>query len=434
MRILVTGIGEPSGRGVARMLLAAGHEVAGLARDGRGDIDPRVDLTVGDPADPVTCARAVSGCVSALHLAGAGLGQLAIAARDADVRVVVPQVVGLRAPGRSEAEVRAALRGARVDSLLVRTPPVAGRRIGHDTRRALEPILGAQSPDGFQLLHSDDLDRFLTLAATSQRSGVVEVAAPGLVTRAQVREQLRAGGVRYSAWVPGWAGRRPLVDPTAAQREWGFRCGWNCGEVVEDMVRGMIGRTPDGGGFRIRAGAIPLTDSAWTAEPGTVSWPRTILAARHFRHTAAVVGAASQTEVLSPRQIRELTDAQLHVRALLWRDRLHQARQVAARPVAPTPEHRDAAARFADCLEAALQERAYRLTRTGQLADCDDAHYLTLDELFHPERGTAARIARRRCAAVQRPATAPGNRPGRRLRQPTSSGFSAAPDSGEPAP
>lgn len=34
MRVLVTGITEPSGRAVARMLLAAGHEVVGLTAGG----------------------------------------------------------------------------------------------------------------------------------------------------------------------------------------------------------------------------------------------------------------------------------------------------------------------------------------------------------------------------------------------------------------
>lgn len=471
MRVLVTGITEPSGRAVARMLLAAGHEVAGLDRRWHRLIDPRVQFIAGDPTDPAT---AVGGCASVVHLAGAGLAEIATAACDAGARVVVPVIAGARP---SDAEAMAVLRTSGADSVLVRTAPTAGRRIGHETRRALEPILGSRSADGFQLLHSDDLDRFLVLAATALRPGrgdgleIVDLAASGVVTTDEVRELMRAAGVRYSAWVPGWSGRRPLLDPTVAQEKWGFRCGWTACEVIADLVRGMIGRKP-GGGFRTRRGAIPLpshviparaatsdnhplsnvapeglegefddrvdarypvhtatnTSEAlpgpmtpltidlqagairlsneamgemialggialehWTSRVTTVlghhiyinasigvlaaenmpGWDeesirrdaygnipaeialqphgkppmptgpasklataratsRVIATARHFGKTAELINAASHAEALSANEIRALSDEQLHVRALLWRDRLHQAWQAAA--------------------------------------------------------------------------------------------------------
>lgn len=310
MRVLVTGIAELSGRTVARMLLAAGHEVAGLGRRWDRLVDPRVEFVAGEPTDPAACARAVAGCVSVVHLAGRGYAEIAAAARNADARLLVPLVAGGRSGGSTESEITAVLRGSAADVLLIRTAPVAGRRIGQDTRRALEPILGSRFDNGFQLLHSDDLDRFLVLAATSlprnrpaapvrrvafdsggapDRVGatgrfadvsangrgvspnaaeqlpvrgdgltVVELAAPGVITPTELRHRMKAAGVRYSAWVPGWAGRRPLLDPTAVQQNWGFRCGWTAPEVAADVVRGMIGRKADGGGFRTRRGAIPL--------------------------------------------------------------------------------------------------------------------------------------------------------------------------------
>ncbi|WP_433723801.1 PEP-utilizing enzyme [Nocardia sp. CA-129566] len=473
MRVLVTGITEPSGRAVARMLLAAGHEVAGLDQRWHRCIDPRVQFTAGDPTDPATCAKAVDGCASVVHLAGRGIAQVAAAARNAGARVVVAVIAGARSARQSEAE--AALQGA--DGVLVRTAPIAGRRIDHETRRALEPILGSKTEDGFQVLHSDDLDRFLVLAATALPPGtdgleIVDLAASGVVTSAQVRRMLRAAGVRYSSWVPGWSGRPQLLDPTVAQEKWGFRCGWTAREVIADLVRGMIGRKPDGGGFRTRRGAIalpshviparaatsdnhPLADIApdglegefddrvdarypvhtatntsealpgpltpltidlqagairlsneamgemialdgialehWTSRVTTVlghhiyinasigvlaaenmpGWDeesirrdaygnipaeialqphgkppmptglasslataratsRVIATARRFAKTAELINAASHAEALSASDIRALTDEQLHVRALLWRDRLHQAWQAAA--------------------------------------------------------------------------------------------------------
>ncbi|WP_433205337.1 PEP-utilizing enzyme [Nocardia sp. CA-107356] len=477
MRVLVTGITEPSGRAVARMLLAAGHEVAGLDRRWHRFIDPRVQFTTGDPTDPAACARALDGCASVVHLAGYGIDQIATAARDTGARVVVPVITGTRSTRPTETRAEAALQG--VDGVLVRTAPIAGRRIGDETRRALEPVLGSRSVDGFQLLHSDDLDRFLVLAATALPPGrgddglqIVDLAASGVVTAAEVRRMLREAGVRHSSWVPGWSGPQQLLDPTVAQEKWGFRCGWTAREVVADLVRGMIGRKSDGGGFRTRRGAIalpshviparattsdnhPLADIApeglegefddrvdarypvhtatntsealpgpltpltidlqagairlsneamgemialdgialehWTSRVTTVlghhiyinasigvlaaenmpGWDedsirrdaygnipaeialqphgkppmptglasslataratsRVIATARRFGKTAELINAASHAESLNASDIRALTDEQLHVRALLWRDRLHQAWQAAA--------------------------------------------------------------------------------------------------------
>ncbi|WP_406229567.1 PEP-utilizing enzyme [Nocardia sp. NBC_01009] len=479
MRVLVTGITEPSGRAVARMLLAAGHEVVGLDRRWHRHVDPRVQFVAGDPVDAGVCARAVDGCAGIVHLADSGMPEIADAARKADARVVIPVVAGARSARMSEHEVATILRTSGADGLLIRTAPVAGRRIGHETRRALEPILGSRSDDGFQVLHSDDLDRFLVVAVTTlpnreQVEGleIVELAASGVVTKDEVRGMMRAAGVHYSAWVPGWSARRQLLDPTVAQQRWGFRCGWTAREAMADLVRGMVGRKPDGGGFRTQRGAIPLpshvipsraatsdnhrlanvapeglegefddrvderypvhtatnTSEAlpgpmtpltidlhagairlaneamgtmialdgialehWTSRVTTVlghhvyinasigvlaaenmpGWDeesirrdaygnipaeialqphgkppmptgfastvatlratsRVLTTATRFRKSAEVINAASHAEALSADEIRELTDEQLHVRALLWRDRLHQAWQAAS--------------------------------------------------------------------------------------------------------
>ncbi|MEU8899119.1 PEP-utilizing enzyme [Nocardia sp. NPDC048505] len=258
MRVLITGITEPGGRAVARMLLAAGHEVAGLDRRWHRFVDPRVSFVEGDPADRAACASALTGCATALHLAGPDVAALAAAARDAGAHLVVPVVAGARSRGVPESDIARALQDSGADHLLVRTALPAGRRIGQQTRRALEPVLGSGSGENVQLLHTDDLERFLVLALTAPRAGVVELAAPGVVTSAQVLSLMRAQGVRYSAWVPGWSARRPLLDSAAAQRDWGFRCGWTAAEVAADVVRGLVGRKPAGGGFRTRRGAIPV--------------------------------------------------------------------------------------------------------------------------------------------------------------------------------
>ncbi|MBF6210311.1 NAD-dependent epimerase/dehydratase family protein [Nocardia puris] len=473
MRVLITGITEPGGPAPARMLLAAGHRVIGLDRRWHRHVDPRVEFVAGDPTDRAVCTRAAAGCDAVLHLAGPDVSAIGVAAREAGARLIVPVVAGARWSGIAESAVAQAVRSCGADVLLIRTAPVVGRRVGHQTRRALEPILGAGSPTAeFQLLHADDLDRFLVVAVTAPRVGEVELAAPGVITKGQLRILLRGAGVRYSAWVPGWSGTRPVLDPAAAREEWGFRCGWNAGEAAADLVRGLVGRAPAGGAFRTRRGAIPLpahviparaatsdghhlvdvaperlegefddrvdprypvhtatnTSEAlpgpmtpltidlhagairlaneamgtmialdgialehWTSRVTTVlghhiyinasigvlaaenmpgwdeesirrdaygnipaeialqphgkppmptglagtaaTWratARVLATARRYAATAEAINAAARAEALPPERIAALTDEQLHVRALLWRDRLHQAWQAAS--------------------------------------------------------------------------------------------------------
>ncbi|UGT41749.1 NAD(P)H-binding protein [Nocardia yamanashiensis] len=249
MRILVTGVTEPSGKAVARMLLAAGHEVTGLDRQRDRYVDPRVEQTVGDPADARTCARAVTGVDAVVHLAGNAVAGIAQAAAEAGVRLVVPVAAG-------QDSVERAVTASGADALIVRTALVAGRRIDGAGWRPLESLTAGK--DGFQVLHYDDLERFLVQAALSQRSGIVELAAPGEVSGVEVKRILREAGVKYTPWLPKSAANRPRLDTTAAREEWGFRYGWTANEVIVDVARGLHGRKAAGSGFRSRTGAIPL--------------------------------------------------------------------------------------------------------------------------------------------------------------------------------
>ncbi|MBF6241210.1 PEP-utilizing enzyme [Nocardia otitidiscaviarum] len=252
MRILVTGVTEPSGRAVARMLVAAGHEVVGLDRRRHRYVDPRVTVTVGDLSDARVCADAVAGADAVVHLAGGAVAGLLSAVRDAGARIVVPVAAGL------DPTVERTITGSGADALIVRTPVVTGRRVDRTSWRAVETLAGARGDHALQVLHYDDLERFLVLAAVSQRGGVVGLAAPGEVSGDDVRRILKESGVRYSAWLPRSSTRRAPVDTTAARDEWQVRYGWTAREVVADVARGLHGRKADGTGFRARRGAIPL--------------------------------------------------------------------------------------------------------------------------------------------------------------------------------
>ncbi|MFF0631689.1 PEP-utilizing enzyme [Nocardia sp. NPDC004151] len=251
MRILVTGVTEPSGRAVARMLLAAGHEVSGLDRQRHRYVDPRVEVTVGDLSDAQVCARAAAGADAIVHLAGPAIAAIAKAAQESGARLVVPVAAG------ADSSVEKIVAGSGADALIVRTALVAGRRVDHGGWRTLESLTSG-GKGSVQVLHYDDLERFLVLAALSQRGGVVELAAPGEVSSTEVKRILSEAGVKYGAWLPKSSATQTKVDASAAREQWGFRCGWNATEVIADTARGLHGRKSGGSGFRSRRGAIPL--------------------------------------------------------------------------------------------------------------------------------------------------------------------------------
>src|SRR2546426_11831211 len=68
MRVLVTGASGYVGRAVVHALLAAGHQVRGLARGGSDGAG--IEWVPGDIQDRDTVARAADGVDGIVHLAG----------------------------------------------------------------------------------------------------------------------------------------------------------------------------------------------------------------------------------------------------------------------------------------------------------------------------------------------------------------------------
>ncbi|MGW4350619.1 PEP-utilizing enzyme [Nocardia sp. NPDC004582] len=250
MRILVTGVTTPSGRAVARMLLAAGHEVVGLDRRHHRYVDPRVTLVAGDPSDTRVWAQAVDSVDAIVHLDAHA--DITAAAAATGMRTVIPVV----AESFSSMERPAVSSGA--NTLLVRTPVVTGRRVDRDGLRALAALARSRDGRAWQLLHYDDLERFLVLAAVSQRTGVVGLAAPGGVSGEDVRRTLSDAGIEN--FRRSWRSATPstTVDIVDAGEEWNFRYGWTAREVLDDVARGLRGRTTGRSGLRARPGAVPL--------------------------------------------------------------------------------------------------------------------------------------------------------------------------------
>ncbi len=75
--LLLTGATGLLGSAVLRRLLAQGEEVRCLVRDPRrlGDQRVRVQLTIGDLAEPASFRRALRGVDTVVHLAGTARDQ-----------------------------------------------------------------------------------------------------------------------------------------------------------------------------------------------------------------------------------------------------------------------------------------------------------------------------------------------------------------------
>lgn len=243
MRVLITGVSGQGGRDLSRLLLAAGHEVVGLDTERHRYVDPHVDLVIADPADTAAWDRALTGCQALVHLTGDRHG--ADAAARHGVRVVLPVVAGEDSPAE------AALEAAGVPHLVVRTAPLAGRRGDADALRTLAGILRTDAP--WQLLHHDDLTRFLMTAATGEQTGTTELAAPGTVTSAQARDLLATAGVR-----PRLRGVRPRQAPPRQASAEPAGYGWTATEAVEDLVRALVGRTVKHGEAVLTPGRFAL--------------------------------------------------------------------------------------------------------------------------------------------------------------------------------
>lgn len=243
MRVLITGVSGQGGRDLSRLLLAGGHEVAGLDTERHRYVDPHVDMIIADAADTAAWDRALGGCQVVVHLAGDRHG--ADAAARNGVRVILPVVAGDDSPAE------AALVAAGTPHLVVRTAPLAGRRGDADALRTLAGLLRAQAP--WQVLHHDDLTRFLAAVASDEVTGTIELAAPGTVTSAQARDLLAAAGVR-----PRLRGVRPRQAPPrlVAAEPGGY--GWTATEAVEDLVRALVGRTVKRGEAVLARGRFAL--------------------------------------------------------------------------------------------------------------------------------------------------------------------------------
>jgi rifampicin phosphotransferase len=261
MRILVNGVTSDVGRAFARAALAAGHEVSGVGAEDHIDLEPAVSLTIGDSSDAVAL---VPDCDVVVHLVPVerevpdsggipALRMLATAAARAGVRFVVPL-----AHGPDVADADRVVRDSGAEHVVVRTAPLGGRLLDWQACRTYATLLTAPRDTQWRLLHTDDLVRFLLHVIAGERTGVVSLAAPGVITPAEARGPLRGVTPTPSVrGIPCWP-EMSTLDRKNSAREWGFECGWTSEEVLDDLARGARGRALGRDGAVALAARLPI--------------------------------------------------------------------------------------------------------------------------------------------------------------------------------
>lgn len=280
MRVMVIGATGVLGRPAVTRLLAAGHEVSGLARDAsRG---PAIEATgaepvAGDLFTPTSLAAALRGHDAVLNLATriprkvtsksawaendhvrlAGSAALAAAVRQVDeVRIVVQEGISfvyaeggdrlltedapLRPRGVTASSVVAhanvaALEDRTVVRLRIGTlvgPDVMTSALLAAARRGAPLIMGSRS-DWTTAIHPSDAAA-AAVAALGAPSGVYNVGAPAVVKGTLGAAMAAAAGVRKARAVPKWLvsrlamaepmGRSQRVDSGKLTEATGWRC------------------------------------------------------------------------------------------------------------------------------------------------------------------------------------------------------------------
>ena len=268
MRILLTGVTGLLGRAVARQLVVAGHTVTGIADEPHDYLHPDVDFVLGSLGGPILQQLADASDV-VLHLApveaavpgSAGINGLVhvthTAARAGSRLIYVSQSAGQPKLYR-QAEML--VNSGWAPSLVVRMAPPVGRQLDWMICRTVSSLLaGKDSAQPVRLLHFDDLLRFLVLAVATNRTGVVDLAAPDTIDLAAARRLLRAVDQRPRlARPPSWPLLTPDLDDAGTAASWQFEFGWRASDAVTDTVRGLAGRRLDALGAVDLAGHLPL--------------------------------------------------------------------------------------------------------------------------------------------------------------------------------
>lgn len=268
MRILLTEVTGELGRALVRSLLAAGHDVVGIAEQPHRDLDPEVSLVRAGLHHPVLYELAADAdVVVQLPAAGPQVGSLTVrpaeavrvadAAARAGARLVFPSLSLLVPSPWQQAEQLVA--GGWAPNLVIRLAPPLGRQVDALVARTVAAMLDRRMSAPVRVLHIDDLIRFLVVAVRSERTGVVDLGTADLLDVVSARRILN--GVdprpRPHGTIP-WPELAPDCDVSALRHDWDFECGWSAADAAEDTARGLSGRRLTPAGAVEVPGRVPM--------------------------------------------------------------------------------------------------------------------------------------------------------------------------------
>lgn len=251
MRIAVTGVTTDLGLLVAGQLVAAGHQVTGMAQHGHRDLDPRVELVCA-PLDSPALQELTADAEALIHLApvepevpeSAGISGI-VHVTQAASRSGTRLLFCTHAAGDPELYDQAAelVSSSWGPTLVIRLAPLVGRIADWAVCRTAVTLLAGKhdGPGPIRVLHTDDLCRFLARAVGSHRTGQVDLATADGLTYVTARRLLAPIGTPPRR-LPSWQHPDPGFRLIPLQRDWEFECGWSAGQAVADMAGALTGR------------------------------------------------------------------------------------------------------------------------------------------------------------------------------------------------
>jgi nucleoside-diphosphate-sugar epimerase/phosphohistidine swiveling domain-containing protein len=301
MRVLVTGGTGVLGRAVARQLARHGVDVLAMARHEPAVLPHGVEYVRGDVSDATSVESAMTGCEAVVHLAwfmhsdetpeyvrSVNVGGMANVLRAMEIagarRLVFSSSVTAygsdaahRAPYREDEpllpdpaflygvhkrEAEALVTASGVDAVIARVATTLGRGVENSVTSAFAgPVmLGITGDDNqWQFVHQEDVGRFLVESALGERTGVVNLAAEGVLTfeevgailgrrvqrlperaiRQMVRSMFRLGLSEIDPTAFDALRYMPVADTRELRERWDFHCGWTSAETVQDTARSL---------------------------------------------------------------------------------------------------------------------------------------------------------------------------------------------------
>jgi hypothetical protein len=268
VHILVTAATGIVGRLVARQLIAAGHTVSGIAEHPHPCLDAGVEFVRAPLSGPILHELA-DEADAVIHLAPVdpdapdyaginGVTYVTEAAARAGARMLYVSQAAGRPDLYGPAETMVST--AWGPSLVVRIAPPVGRQLDWMVCRTVATLLRTKiSAQPMRLLHLDDLVRFLIVAVSTERTGVVDLATPD-TTNVITAWRLLRGVDPHSRphRIQRWTTLIPDMDTAAVQEDWDFEFGWQALDAVADTGRGLVGRRLGAAGAVSQGGQLEL--------------------------------------------------------------------------------------------------------------------------------------------------------------------------------